>query len=140
MITVATLPTLNALLNATSAGLLLLGYLEIRAKRIGWHTCCMLMACVTSTAFLVSYVTYHVKVGSIHFTGQGWWRPVYFSILTSHTILAILIIPLVARTLYLAIRRRFVEHERIARVTLPLWLYVSVTGVVVYVMLYHMPR
>ena len=138
MITVATLPTLNALLNATSAGLLLLGYLEIRAKRIGWHTCCMLMACVTSTAFLVSYVTYHVKVGSIHFTGQGWWRPVYFSILTSHTILAILIIPLVARTLYLAIRRRFVEHERIARVTLPLWLYVSVTGVLVYWMLYRL--
>ncbi len=137
MVTVATLPTLNALLNATSACLLLLGYVLIRAKRIALHTVCMLMACVTSTAFLVSYVTYHAQVGSVHFTGQGWVRPVYFSILLSHTVLAVLIIPLVARTLYLAIRRRFVEHERLARVTLPLWFYVSVTGVVIYWLLYH---
>ena len=140
MLSLGGLPTLNATLNATSTALLMLGYLFIRAKRILPHTLCMVMAFFASTVFLISYVTYHVHVGSVHFLGQGWIRPVYFSILISHTVLAIVIVPLVLRTLYLAIRRRFKEHERIARLTLPLWLYVSVTGVVVYWMLYHMPR
>lgn len=138
MLSLAALPTVNATLNATSAVLLTLGYLFIRAKRILPHTICMLMAFLVSTAFLISYVAYHVHVGSVHFSGEGWIRPVYFSILVSHTVLAIVIVPLVLRTLYLAIRRRFKEHEHLARVTLPLWLYVSMTGVLVYWMLYRM--
>jgi len=132
------LPTLNAMLNAASAVLLLIGYAFIRAKRVGLHTLCMGMAFAVSTAFLISYVTYHVQAGSVRFSGQGWIRPVYFLLLSSHTVLAVAIVPLALRTLYLAMRRRFHEHERIARVTLPLWLYVSVTGVLVYFMLYHM--
>ena len=137
MLTLSALPTLNAILNATSAVLLTLGYLFIRAKRILWHTICMMLACGVSAAFLVSYVTYHVHAGVTRFTGQGWIRPVYCSILISHTILAVVIVPLVLRTLFLAIRRRFIEHTRLAHLTLPLWLYVSVTGVLVYVMLYR---
>lgn len=127
----------NACLNATTAGLLLLGYGFIRAKRIGFHTVCMSLAFGVSVVFLISYVTYHLQVGATRFPHSGWIRPVYFSILISHTTLAVVIVPLVLRTLYLAIRKRFKEHERIARVTLPLWLYVSVTGVIVYWMLYR---
>ena len=132
------LPTLNATLNATSAILLTGGYLFIRTKRILPHVVCMMTACLTSAAFLISYVIYHVRVGSVRFLGQGWIRPVYFTILLSHTVLAVVILPLVFRTLRLALLRRFQEHKHIARVTLPLWLYVSVTGVVVYFMLYHL--
>ena len=138
MFSFSVLPTLNATLNATSAVLLALGYRFIRAKRILPHTICMLAAFAVSTAFLISYVTYHVHVGRVSFLGQGWIRPVYFFILISHTCLAVVIVPLVLRTLYLALRHRFKEHEHIARVTLPLWLYVSVTGVLVYWMLYHL--
>jgi len=138
MLSLTALPTINATLNATSTVLLLAGYRFIRAKRILPHTICMLTAFIVSTVFLISYITYHLHVGSIRFEGQGWIRPVYFSLLISHTVLAIGIVPLVLRTLYLAIRRRFKEHEHIARITLPLWLYVSVTGVIVYVMLYHL--
>ena len=139
MLSLSALPALNAMLNATSAVLLTIGYLFIRAERIRLHTLCMVIACLVSMAFLVSYVTYHAHVGVTRFTGQGWIRPVYFSILVSHTILAVVIVPLVLRTLYLAVRRRFTEHKRLAHVTLPLWLYVSVTGVVVYLMLYQSP-
>ncbi len=98
----------------------------------------MLLACVASTAFLISYVIYHAQVGLTRFPGHGWIRPVYFTILISHTVLAIVIVPLVVRTLFLALSRRFQEHKRLARITAPLWLYVSVTGVAVYWMLYHL--
>ncbi len=133
----AVLPTVNASLNAASAALLLLGWICIRSGWIRPHLVCMLTACVLSVTFLVSYVIYHAQVGSVRFTGHGWIRPVYFSILVSHTVLAVVIVPLAARTLWLAFHRRFAEHRRLARVTLPVWLYVSVTGVVVYWMLYH---
>lgn len=131
------LPALNATLNGTSAILLLVGYRVITQRRVGAHAVYMSAACVVSTLFVLSYVTYHVQVGSVRFLGQGWIRPVYFTILATHTALAIVIVPLVLRTLFLAVRRRFTEHERWARWTLPLWLYVSVTGVVVYWMLYR---
>jgi uncharacterized membrane protein YozB (DUF420 family) len=126
----------NASLNASSACLLVLGYRFIRAKREGPHRTCMLLACGVSIAFLISYVCYHAQVGVTKFPGQGWVRPVYFTILISHTVLAVVIIPLIIRTLRLAAQRRLPEHRRLARVTLPVWLYVSVTGVVVYWMLY----
>ena len=135
-----TWPAVNASLNATTAGLLLLGYGFIRAKRIGSHTVCMLLACAVSLVFLVSYVLYHAQVGTTRFPGQGWARSCYLAILLSHTALAIVIVPLVIRTLWLALQRRFETHRRLARLTLPLWLYVSVTGVIVYWMLYHMRR
>ena len=132
------LPTVNATLNGTSAILLLAGYRFIKQHRMGAHALCMSAAFAVSTLFLISYLTYHAQVGSVRFLGQGWIRPVYFTILITHTVLAIVIVPLALRTFFLAIRRRFAEHERWARWTLPLWLYVSVTGVVVYVMLYHL--
>ena len=132
------IPTVNALLNATSAVLLVAGYLCIRAKRTLPHILCMAAACVVSAAFLISYVYYHLHVGMTRFMGEGWIRPVYFTMLFSHVVLAIVIVPLVARTLQFASARRWADHARIARVTLPLWLYVSVTGVLVYLMLYHL--
>ena len=132
------LPTLNAALNATSAALLIAGFCCIRAKRVVAHAGLMIGACCSSTLFLTSYLIYHAQVGSVRFHGTGWIRPVYFTLLISHTILAIAIVPLAARTVFLAGRRRFEAHRRIARWTLPLWLYVSVTGLVVYWMLYHM--
>ena len=131
-------PTIDAILNATSAILLTLGYVFIRRKNVGAHRFCMVSAVVTSTLFLVFYLTYHYYHGTTRFTGQGTARSVYFAILISHTVLAALIVPLVLTTLYRALRERFELHKRIARWTLPLWLYVSVTGVVVYWMLYHL--
>lgn len=131
-------PTIDAILNATSAILLTLGYVFIRRKNVGAHRLCMISAVVTSTLFLVFYLTYHYYHGTTRFTGQGAVRSVYFAILGSHTVLAALIVPLVLTTLYRAFRGRFELHKRIARWTLPLWLYVSVTGVVVYWMLYHL--
>jgi putative membrane protein len=131
------LPHLNAFLNSTSALLLLSGYLFIRSGRVGAHRTCQVSALVVSLLFLSSYLTYHYYHGATRFTGQGLARPLYFTILISHTILAIAIVPLVAVTFYRALRADFVRHRRIARVTLPLWFYVSVTGVVVYLMLYH---
>ena len=138
--TIASLPALNAALNATSAACLLAGFLCIRAKRISLHALCMIGAFAVSTLFLVSYLVYHARVGSVRFLGTGWIRPVYFTILLTHTVLAMAIVPLAVRTLFLAGRRRFVEHRRIARWTFPLWLYVSVTGVIIYWMLYRMPE
>jgi putative membrane protein len=131
-------PTLDAILNATSAVLLALGYIFIRRKNVRAHKLCMVSAVVTSTLFLVFYLTYHYFHGATRFTGQGAVRSVYFAILGSHTVLAAAIVPLVLTTLYRALRGRFELHKRIARWTLPLWLYVSVTGVVVYWMLYHL--
>ncbi len=136
MITYASLPALNAILNATAAVLLVTGYLFIRKGKIGQHLVCMLSAFVVSTLFLISYVVHHAHAGVIHYKGQGMLRTFYFLLLTTHTILAILIVPLVLRTLYLAVHARFIEHRRLARWTFPLWLYVSITGVVIYEMLY----
>lgn len=134
---VSGLPRLNATLNAASAGLLVAGFVCIRAKRVAAHTCCMVGAALASTVFLGSYLIYHAQVGSVRFLGQGWIRPVYFAILISHTALAMVVGPLAARTLFLAARRRFDAHRALARWTLPLWLYVSVTGLIVYGMLYR---
>ena len=132
------LPTLNAILNATSAGLLALGYVLIRRGRREAHQKVMQAALACSALFLVSYLTYHAQVGSVRFPGQGPIRTVYFAILISHTILAIVIVPLVIVTFARARRGRFDRHRAIARVTLPLWAYVSVTGVIVYWMLYRL--
>jgi uncharacterized membrane protein YozB (DUF420 family) len=131
------LPHLNALLNATSGVLLVAGYSFIRRGRVSAHKRCQLSALTTSSLFLVSYLTYHYFHGATRFAGQGIARPVYFTILVSHTILAVVIVPLILVTLTRALRSDFLRHRRIARVTLPLWLYVSVTGVLVYLMLYH---
>jgi len=131
------LPHLNAFLNSTSAVLLFSGYRFIRSGRVRAHRTCQISALIVSLLFLTSYLTYHYYHGATRFTGQGFVRPLYFTILTSHTILAVVIVPLVAITFYRAFRADFVRHRRIARVTLPLWFYVSVTGVIVYLMLYH---
>ena len=132
------LPTLNAVLNSMSALLLAMGYVHIRRRRVQAHKICMLAAFVTSTLFLISYLVYHANVGSVPFEGQGRIRIIYFSILVSHVILAALILPLVIVTLIRAFRGQFERHKKLARWTLPLWLYVSVTGVIVYVMLYQL--
>jgi uncharacterized membrane protein YozB (DUF420 family) len=137
-VTLQDLPTLNAVLNATSAGLLALGYVLIRRGRREAHQQVMQAALVCSTLFLVSYLTYHAQVGSVRFQGRGPIRTVYFTILISHTILAVVIVPLVIVTFVRARQGRFDRHRAIARVTLPLWAYVSVTGVVVYWMLYRL--
>jgi putative membrane protein len=130
------LPTLNAVLNAAAAVAILTGYLAIRRRRVALHRAAMLTAFAVSTLFLVSYVVYHLQAGSKHFEGTGWVRGAYFSILLSHTLLAVAIVPLVLTTLYRALTAQFTRHARLARWTFPLWLYVSVTGVVVYCMLY----
>ena len=131
------LPHLNAILNATSGLLLVTGYLFIRRRKVIAHRNCQVAALVASTLFLVSYLTYHFYYGSTRFAGQGMVRPVYFVILISHTILAAVIVPFVGVTLYRATRGQFAKHMRIARWTFPMWLYVSVTGVIVYLMLYQ---
>jgi len=131
------LPHLNACLNGTSAILLFSGYRFIKAHNVVAHRACQVSALVVSTLFLASYLTYHYFHGTTRFQGTGLARPVYFTILTSHTILAIVIVPLVAITFYRAFRQDFERHRRIARITLPLWLYVSITGVIVYLMLYQ---
>ena len=138
MLALTDLPTVNAVLNTTSAVLLIAGYRFIRRRRITAHQRCMLAACTTSALFLLSYVTYHYHIGSMPFRGQGWVRPLYFTILISHTILAVVIVPLVLITLFRAWKKDFINHARIAKWTLPIWLYVSITGVVIYAMLYHL--
>src|SRR5690242_21445557 len=131
-------PAINAMLNGTSAVLLVAAHRMIARGRIATHRALMLMAVGTSTLFLISYLYYHAHVGSVHFRGQGWVRPLYFTILISHTILAAAIVPLVLITLNRALKARFPAHRSIARWTFPLWLYVSITGVVIYLMLYHL--
>src|SRR5213595_1730425 len=131
-------PIINATLNGTSAVLLLVGHSLIKRGRMAAHRAVMLAAVAVSTLFLISYLYYHAHVGSVRFQGKGWSRPVYFSILISHTVLAATIVPLVIVTLTRALRERFDRHRAIARWTYPLWLYVSITGVVIYVMLYHL--
>ena len=135
---ISLLPHLNALLNTTSALFLMAGYTFIRLGRIRAHRNCQLTALFSSTLFLSSYLTYHYFHGTTRFAGQGVARPIYFIILITHTILAVVIVPLIFITLYRALRLDFIRHKRIARWTLPLWLYVSVTGVIVYLMLYHL--
>lgn len=131
-------PVINATLNGTSAVLLLIGRRFIKRGRMAAHRAAMMTAVSVSTLFLTSYLYYHAHVGSVHFQGRGWSRPVYFSILISHTVLAATIVPMVIVTLSRALRERFDRHRAIARWTYPLWLYVSVTGVVIYFMLYHL--
>lgn len=131
------LPHLNACLNASSAILLFAGYSFIRKGRVAAHRACQISALVVSILFLTSYLTYHYFHGTTRFQGTGVSRPIYFTVLTTHTILAVVIVPLIAITLYRALKLDFVRHRRIARITLPLWLYVSITGVIVYLMLYQ---
>ncbi len=135
---VTDLPAVNATLNATSAVLLLFAYAAIRRHDVERHRKLMLATAATSALFLVSYLVYHSRVGSVRFTGTGPIRSVYFSILLTHTVLAALIVPMVLRTLYLGLKRLDDRHRRLARWTFPIWLYVSVTGVVIYAMLYHL--
>jgi len=137
MFSLTSLPILNALLNSLSALLLLSGYIAIRYQYRTFHQRCMVSACVTSTCFLISYLIYHYYTGSKPFPGQGSIRLVYFTILLSHTILAVVIVPLVLLTLWRAWRADWPRHRRLARWTFPLWMYVSVTGVIIYLMLYQ---
>jgi len=131
------LPTLNACLNAAAAVAIVTGVLAIRRRAVAVHRAAMLTAFGVSTAFLVSYLVYHYQAGATRFTGPAWLRAVYLSILLTHTVLAVVIVPLVLTTLYRALTRQFSRHARLARFTFPIWLYVSVTGVVVYWMLYR---
>jgi putative membrane protein len=135
---VSDLPALNAGLNFVSAVLIAAGYYCVRRRRLQAHKRCMVAALGVSTAFLTSYLTYHYFAGSVPYTKQDWTRPVYFFILITHIVLAALIVPLVLRTVYLALRGRLDKHVRIARWTFPIWMYVSVTGVLVYLMLYRL--
>lgn len=135
---VSDLPALNALLNTASTILLVSGYAFIRRRRILPHKICMLSAVACSAAFLVSYITFHIRMGVVHFTAHGPVRPVYVTILFTHTILAAAIVPLVIVTLTFAFRARFSRHKAIAHWTLPLWLYVSITGVIIYFLLFRL--
>lgn len=132
------LPHLNASLNATSGLLLLAGFFFIRRRRVTAHLICMVAALCVSALFLVSYLIYHYNYGSVRFTGQGAVRQFYLAILLTHTVLAVVIVPLILLTVRRAARGEFRLHRRLARWTYPLWLYVSATGVVVYLMLYHL--
>ncbi len=138
--TLAMFPAINATLNGASAVLLLVGRSFIARKQVDAHRRTMIAAFCTSTVFLACYLYYHAHVGSVHFQGQGWARILYFSILLTHTVLAVVIVPMILVTLSRGLRARYALHRAIARWTFPLWLYVSVTGVVIYVMLYHLFR
>ena len=135
---VTDLPALNATLNAISTVLLVTGYLFIRRRERQKHKACMIAALVTSALFLTSYVIYHAQVGSVPFKGTGWIRTLYFVVLVPHVILAAAIVPPILITASRGLSAKYDKHRRIARWTLPLWLYVSVTGVIVYLMLYQM--
>ena len=138
IVSVTDLPAVNASLNAISTVLLLTGYAFIRRGERQKHKACMIAALVTSTLFLTSYVIYHAQVGSVPFKGTGWIRTVYFAVLIPHVILAAAIVPPVLITVSRALSAKYDKHRRIARWTLPVWLYVSITGVIVYLMLYRM--
>lgn len=133
----AIFPVIDAALNGTSAVLLVIGRWFIKHGKLAAHRAMMISALVCSTLFLVCYLYYHYHVGSVRFRGHGIWRPIYFTLLTSHTILAAVIVPMVIITVSRALRARYDKHRRIARWTFPLWLYVSITGVVIYFMLYQ---
>ena len=136
---VSWLPGINASFNVTSTVLLITGYRFIRRRQIDAHRRCMLAAFTSTTLFLVGYLTLHYHIGATPFGHSGWVRATYLTILTTHTILAIINLPMAIVTLLRAWREDFVRHRALARWTLPIWLYVSVTGVIVYVMLYHVP-
>lgn len=138
MIPVESLPHLNALLNGSAAIFLVAGYYFIKKENKKAHKACMISALTASTLFLVSYLTYHYNVGSVKFQGTGMIRPVYFSILISHTVLAVVVAPMILVTLYRAIGERFDDHRRLARKTWPIWIYVSITGIVVYLMVHRL--
>ena len=137
MVTVHDLPAVNASLNALSGILLLIGYVLIRARRIQQHRACMIAAFATSSLFLICYVVYHAQVGSVRFPRQGFVRPLYYTILITHVTLAATVPPLAIVTLSRGLKARYTKHRRIARWTFPIWLYVSITGVLVYVLLYQ---
>jgi putative membrane protein len=134
---VTDLPAVNATLNAISGILLLIAYAHIRARRIEQHRRFMIAAFATSSLFLVCYLVYHAQVGSVPFTRQGFVRPLYFTILITHVTLAATVVPLALVTLSRGLKARYPQHRRIARWTFPVWLYVSITGVLVYVLLYQ---
>jgi putative membrane protein len=141
MIAEEDLPTVNAALNGSCAVLLFCGFTAIRSRRIALHKTCMIAALFISIVFLGSYLYYHIQVKAgkpTEFTGQGWIRGIYFTVLISHTILAALVAPMAVFTAYQGIRGRLSRHVKVARWTLPVWLYVSITGVLVYWMLYHL--
>jgi len=131
------MPALNATLNGLAGIFLLAGYLFIRRKKINAHRACMIAAVVCSTLFLSSYLYYHFHAGTTRFAGQGWSRPLYFTILFTHTPLAAVVLPLAIVTVTRALQGNFAKHRKIARWTWPLWMYVSVTGVLIYLMLYQ---
>jgi putative membrane protein len=135
----ATLAFCNALMNGTSAVLLFTGWIAIRRRRPDIHWKCMAGAFIVSSLFLASYLTRVVISGTHRYPGEGFWRAAYITILLTHMLLAVAVPPLALRTLYLAMKKRFVEHRKLVRYTLPIWMYVSVTGVVVYLLLYHPP-
>jgi putative membrane protein len=137
-VTVSDLPALNATLNATAAVLLTIGWVLIKQGRRQQHRLVMIAAFGTSVLFLTSYLTYHAQVGSVRFTGQGVIRTIYFTILLTHTVLAVVIVPMVLMTLSRGLSAKYDRHRAIARWTMPLWMYVSVTGVIVYLMLYRL--
>lgn len=137
MLSYDSLAPLDAILNATAALLLIAGFIAIRRHRVRAHRAFMLSAFAVSVAFFISYCIYHYHVGDVRFAGQGAVRPVYFTILISHVTLAAVIVPLVLITLTRALRGRFIRHRAIARWTLPIWIYVSITGVIVYLMLFR---
>src|SRR5262245_12607079 len=140
MIGISDLATVNAGLNATAAVLIGTGFYFIKQRNIRAHKACMIAAMAVSAVFLTSYLIYHYNVGSVRFTQQGWIRNVYFPLLLTHTVLAAVVLPMVLRTVFLSFKGRFGHHVKIARWTFPIWMYVSVTGVIVYLMLYHWPR
>jgi uncharacterized membrane protein YozB (DUF420 family) len=137
MLDLSIFPALNATLNGASAVLITTGRVLIKQKKVALHRACMIAAVATSTLFLASYLYYHAHVGSVRFPGQGWMRPVYFTLLISHTVLAAAVVPLVLLALIAGLRGRFERHRRVARWAFPIWLYVSVTGVMVYIILYQ---
>jgi uncharacterized membrane protein YozB (DUF420 family) len=136
-LTIHSLPAINASLNALSGVLLVIGYALMRARRIDLHRRVMIAAFVTSSLFLICYLTYHAQVGSVRFTREGFVRPLYFTILITHVTLAAAVLPLAIVTLTRGLKGRYPRHRAIARWTFPIWLYVSVTGVLVYVLLYQ---
>jgi uncharacterized membrane protein YozB (DUF420 family) len=135
---VFSLPAVDAILNGTSAVFLIVGHRFAGKRRIGAHRACMLIAFACSTLFLACYLYFHYCVGVVRFSGKGWVRPAYFALLISHTVLAAVIVPLVLISLYMALTNQFSRHSRVARWTYPLWVYVSVTGVIVYWVLYRL--
>ena len=137
MISFHQLPTLNAVLNGATACCLIIGYFQIRKKRILAHRIWMSFALLLSIVFLTSYLIYHYQMGTTKFPGTGWIRPVYFSVLFTHTVLAVMVPPLAIVTVVFALRNQLSRHRKIARWTLPIWLYVSITGVTIYWLLYH---